>query len=64
MTLRTGPRVAGLSAALMLAVVWIVPASASTWTVTKLRDDQVGGPLFGISCPSTGLCVATGSDSV
>jgi hypothetical protein len=49
---------------MVLAAFWVVPASASTWTVTKLKDDQVGGPLFGISCPSTGLCVATGSDSL
>jgi hypothetical protein len=40
------------------------PASASTWTVTELKDDQVGGPLFGVSCPSPDLCVATGSDSL
>jgi hypothetical protein len=51
-----------LPAAIVLALLWIVPASASTWTVTKLKDDKVGGPLFGISCPSMELCVATGSD--
>jgi hypothetical protein len=64
MTSRTGAGAAGLLAAIVLAAAWIVPASASTWTVTKLKDDQVGGPLFGISCPSKGLCVATGSDSL
>ncbi len=64
MTSRTGTGIAGLLAAIVIAVAWIVPASASTWTVTKLKDDQVGGSLFGISCPSTGLCVATGSDSL
>ena len=62
MAARTGTGVAGLLAAIVLAVVWVAPAPASTWTVTKLRDDKIGGPLFGISCPSTGLCVATGSD--
>lgn len=64
MASRTRTGVAGLLAAVVLAVAWIVPATASTWTVTKLRDDQVGGPLFGISCPSAELCVATGSDSL
>lgn len=64
MTSRPGIGAAGLLAAIVLAVVWVVPASASTWTVTKLRDDQVSGPLFGISCPSPALCVATGSDSL
>ena len=64
MTSHRGTGAVGLLAAIVLAVVWVVPASASTWTVTKLRDDQVAGPLFGISCPSTELCVATGSDSL
>ena len=64
MASRTGTGLAGLLAAIVLAVVWVVPASASTWTVTKLKDDEVVGPLFGISCPSTDLCVATGSDSL
>ena len=64
MTSRRGTGVVGLLAAALLAVVWIVPASASTWTVTKLKDDKVGGPLFGISCPSPTLCIATGSDSL
>jgi hypothetical protein len=47
----------------MLAVL-VAPASASTWTVTKLSDDQVQGSLFGVSCPTTSLCVAVGSDSL
>lgn len=64
MTSRMGTGVAGLLLAIVLAVAWIAPASASTWTVTNLKDDQVGGPLFAISCPSPGLCVATGSDSL
>jgi hypothetical protein len=64
MAARTGTGVAGLLTAIVLAVIWVVPASASTWTVTTLRDDQVTGDLLGISCPSKGLCVATGSDSL
>lgn len=67
MAARKGTGVAGLLlTAIVLAVIWIVPiaASASTWTVTTLRDDKVPGSLFGISCPSTVLCVATGSDSL
>lgn len=40
-------------------------AGASTWTLTQVHDsDDVAGGLFGISCPSPGLCVATGSDSM
>ncbi len=64
MVARMGTGVAGLVAAIVLAGIWIAPASASTWNVTTLRDDQVPGDLLGVSCPSTGLCVATGSDSL
>jgi hypothetical protein len=32
--------------------------------VTKVSDDQVQGSLFGVSCPTTSLCVAVGSDGL
>lgn len=59
-----GTSAAGLLLAIVLSIVCAVPASASTWAVTKLSDDEVPGPLFGIACPSSALCVATGSDSL
>lgn len=51
-------------ATLALVIVCAATASAATWTVTDLKDDEVGGPLFGVSCPSDELCVVTGSDSL
>jgi hypothetical protein len=55
--------------AVFLGVLGLLAASASlalasTWTITKLSDDQVQGPLFGMACPSVSLCVAVGSDSL
>lgn len=44
--------------------IWAVPASAGTWTAFSLKDDNTAGPLFGVSCPSSALCVAGGSDSL
>jgi hypothetical protein len=55
---------AGFLATLVLALAGTAPAQAATWTVTDLKDDEVGGPLLGVSCPSDDLCVATGSDSL
>jgi hypothetical protein len=49
---------------LVLVAAFSGPAIASTWSVTQLHDDKVQGALFGISCPSPSLCVATGSDSL
>lgn len=54
----------GLLAALLACLAAAAPAAASTWSATTLSDDQVRGPLFGVSCPSDGLCVAGGSDSL
>lgn len=53
-------RVLGL--ALLAAALWAAPASAGSWTAFSIKDDQVGGDLFAVSCPSTSLCVAGGSD--
>ena len=47
-----------------LALIGPAAASAATWSVTTLVDDEVGGALFGISCPTVSLCVATGADSL
>lgn len=40
------------------------PAGAATWSVTKLHDDNVIGPMFAASCPSPSFCVVGGSDSL
>lgn len=53
-----------LLATAFLVLAWALPAGAATWRVTDLRDDEVGGPLFGVSCPTNEFCVATGSDSL
>jgi hypothetical protein len=49
---------------LLAMAVWAAPASAGSWTAFSLRDDQIGGDLFAVSCPSISLCVAGGSDSL
>jgi hypothetical protein len=36
------------------------PAAASSWHVA----DRVAGPLYAISCPSRGLCIAVGANGV
>jgi len=53
-----------LALTLLVLAVWAVPASAGDWTAFTLRDDWVEGSLFGVSCPSTSLCVAGGSDTL
>jgi hypothetical protein len=50
--------------ALVIVAIAASGASASTWTVTKFPDDQVHGPMFGVSCPSPELCVVGGSDNL
>jgi hypothetical protein len=37
---------------------------AGSWTAFSLKDDHVAGGLFAVSCPTTTLCVAGGSDSL
>jgi hypothetical protein len=54
----------GIATLLALVAAWAPTASAASWTVTDLRDDEVNGALFGVSCPSDDLCVAGGSDSL
>ena len=47
----------------MLACALMVgSASASTWTVAKLDDGPVKASFYGISCPTTSLCVAVGGN--
>jgi hypothetical protein len=48
----------------LVMAVWTAPASAGSWTAFNLRDDQIGGDMFAVACPSTSLCVAGGSDSL
>lgn len=59
-----GSALRALVLTLLAMAIWVAPASAGTWTAFSLRDDQVGGDLFAVSCPSTTLCVAGGSDSL
>lgn len=49
---------------LLAMALWVAPASAGSWTAFSLKDDDVAGDLFGVSCPTTTLCVAGGSDSL
>jgi hypothetical protein len=60
----TGLALRAFALALLTTAVWAVPASAGDWTAFSLRDDRVGGGLYSISCPSTSLCVAGGSDTL
>jgi hypothetical protein len=53
-----------LALALLVSAIWSAPALAGSWTAFSLKDDRVAGDLFGISCPTTTLCVAGGSDSL
>jgi hypothetical protein len=55
--------VASVSACLVL-VVAPSAAQASSWSVTRLSDDEISGPLFAMSCPTTGLCLAGGSGNL
>jgi len=57
-------RAAAFGLALALALVVVGPASAATWSATTLHDDEVSGPLFAASCPSTSFCVVGGSDNL
>ncbi|HWB69335.1 MAG TPA: hypothetical protein VG518_05110, partial [Solirubrobacterales bacterium] len=59
MRLRAGTT---LSVAVALLAFAAAPATAASWSVTKLLDDQVIGPMFAASCPSTSFCVVGGSD--
>jgi hypothetical protein len=39
------------------------PASASTWTGRQLTGEAAKVSMFGVSCPSTSLCVAVGGNN-
>jgi len=49
-----------LLTAAVAAMVVAAPALAATWTTRQLPGAAAETPLFGISCPSTSLCVAVG----
>ena len=49
--------------AVVLAATAASPASASTWTVRQLQDGPTQMLLWGVSCPTTSLCVAVGTNS-
>jgi hypothetical protein len=52
-----------LVGALALTAGCCASASASTWTVRQLDDGPVLANLWGVSCPTTSLCVAVGTNS-
>lgn len=55
---RTVPLV--LLSAAVVALLAAAPTPAATWTTRQLPGAAAETPLFGISCPSTSLCVAVG----
>ena len=57
------PAIATLMGALALVVAAVSPAQASTWTVRQVEDGPTQAILWGVSCPSTSLCVAVGTNS-
>lgn len=61
---RSSTGFSALALALLAMAVWAPTASAGSWTAFSLRDDQISGDLFAVSCPSATLCVAGGSDSL
>jgi hypothetical protein len=58
-----GRRAAALAAALAILLAGAAPAAASQWTGHPLDGEAAGAQLFGISCPSTTLCVAVGGNN-
>lgn len=61
------PGMARSALALFLASLFLAalagPASASTWSVTTAPHGSVRSALYGVSCPSTSLCVAVGGNN-
>jgi hypothetical protein len=59
-------RFAGMRAAALawaLLAVLASPAAGSDWSSFNLPGGEAVGPFFGVSCPATSLCVATGSNN-
>jgi hypothetical protein len=54
-----------LAAAAVLAIgeATAAPALASTWTDRQLAGEAAKATMFGISCPTTSLCVAVGGNN-
>jgi len=50
-------------AVLAIGSVMAGDAGASSWKVTKLSAGPVDAALYGISCPTAGLCVAVGGNN-
>lgn len=49
-----------VAACLWVAAVGVAPASGATWSGRHLPGETERLPLFGISCPTSSLCVAVG----
>jgi hypothetical protein len=52
-----------IAACLWMATVGVAPATAATWTGRHIPGETERLPLFGISCPTTSLCVAVGGNN-
>jgi hypothetical protein len=49
-----------VAACLWVAAVGVTPAAGATWTGRHIPGETERLPLFGISCPTSSLCVAVG----
>lgn len=56
-------KLSAVAGVLGLLAIQAGPAHASTWTAVKLPDPSIQVALYGVSCPSSSLCVAVGGNS-
>jgi hypothetical protein len=52
-----------VAACLWVAAVGVAPAAGATWTGRYIPGETERLPLFGISCPTSSLCVAVGGNN-
>lgn len=52
-----------VAACLCLAAVGVTPAAGATWSSRYIPGETERLPLFGISCPTSSLCVAVGGNN-
>jgi len=52
-----------IAACLWLTAVGVVPAAGASWTGRHIPGETERLPLFGISCPTSSLCVAVGGNN-
>jgi len=56
-------RLIAVAGAIGLLAIQGGTARASTWTAVKLSDPSIQVALYGVSCPSSSLCVVVGGNS-